>query len=144
MPLIVLVGTVAALVVIALVVVLSRGTPTPLDATTPAGVVQRYAAAVIAGDDTAAKKYLSRSVRDGCVPMGTVPDNIRVTLVSTTERTESADVTVSITLSYENGPLGVSEDSFEGLFDLVKESEMWRIGTAPGMLTICANTGVTK
>ena len=144
-PLIVLVCVVAAIVVVALVVVLSRGTPRLLDGSTPAGVVQRYSAAVIAGDEITAKTYLSSSVTASCGRSGVaVPDNIRVALVSTTERAESADVKVSITLSYENGPFGVSEDSVEAAFDLVKENGMWRIDTAPGMLAVCANTGVMK
>lgn len=143
--LVVLICIVAAIVVVAVVVVFSRGTPTPLDATTPAGVVQRYSAAVLSGDETAAKAYLSQSLSDGCDRVEfVVTDNIRVTLVATTERTESADVRVSITLSNENGPFGVSESSFEGVFDLVKENGAWRIDSAPGPLTICVNTGVTK
>jgi 20S proteasome alpha/beta subunit len=143
--LVVLICIVAAIVVVALVVVFSRGTPPLLDSTTPAGIVQRYSAAVISGDETAAKGYLSQSLRDGCDRAEfVVTDNIRVTLVATTERTESADVRVSITLSSENGPFGVSESSFEGVFDLVKENGAWRIDSAPGPLMICVNTGVTK
>jgi hypothetical protein len=133
--LVVLICIVAAIVVVALVVVFSRGTPPLLDSTTPAGIVQRYSA----------KGYLSQSLRDGCDRAEfVVTDNIRVTLVATTERTESADVRVSITLSSENGPFGVSESSFEGVFDLVKENGAWRIDSAPGPLMICVNTGVTK
>ncbi|WP_347754429.1 hypothetical protein [Agrococcus sp. ProA11] len=81
----VVLAAVAALVVIALIVVFTRGAAAPLDEATPAGVVQRYAEAVIAGDERTAREYLVEEVRDDCerIGQGTL-DDIRVTLVSTT------------------------------------------------------------
>ena len=83
----------AVLVIVALAVVFSRGDPEPLDAATPAGVVQRYAAAVNDGDEAAAAAYLSDAARNKCSTAGrSGVDKLRVTLVATTERADSADV----------------------------------------------------
>jgi hypothetical protein len=143
--LVVVLCVIAALVVVALVVVFSRGAPKLLDAATPAGVVQRYSVAVIDGDEAAAATFLTPAAQADCVRIGaTVTDNIRVTLVSTTERAESADVKVSITISSENGPFGVSQTEFEDVFDLVKQNGSWLIDSAPPVLTVCTSAGVTK
>ena len=54
--LLIVIATVVALVVVALVVVFTRGGAAPLDESTPAGVVQRYTQAVVAGDQEAARE----------------------------------------------------------------------------------------
>ena len=59
---------IGALVVVALVVVFTRGAPAPLDESTPEGVVQRYSAAVIEGDEATAITYLVPALGDDCVP----------------------------------------------------------------------------
>jgi hypothetical protein len=61
-----IVAAIAALVVVALIVVFTRGEPAPVDEATPAGVVQRYSAAVIAGDEAAAAAYLTDTAKDRC------------------------------------------------------------------------------
>ena len=48
---------IAGLVAVALAVVFFRGGPQPLAESTPAGVVQRYAAAVLNNDGAAAARY---------------------------------------------------------------------------------------
>jgi hypothetical protein len=129
---------IAGLVIIALVVVFSRGEPEQLDESTPEGVVQRYAAAVIDGDEETAKGYLVSDLADDCVPIETAPaDRMRITLVDTTEREDSADVEVLITWSYDESPLGGSGVEERGTFDLVKADDGWRIENAPWPLTIC-------
>ena len=137
-------AAIAVLVIVALVVVFTRGEPAPLDEATPAGVVQRYSAAVIAGDEAAAAGYLSEASKAGCVKElprnGT--DSLRVTLVSTTERAESADVRVLITISQDGGPFGSSEYQMEDTFDLVKTGDRWLIERAPWQLTVCQPTAV--
>lgn len=137
--LIVILSVIGALVVIALIVVFTRGEPEMLDESTPQGVVQRYAAAVIAGDEEAAKGYLVPELADSCerIESGPVQD-MRVTLESTTEREDSADVRVIIAVSYEGGLFGPNEYEEEGEFDLVADDGAWLIETAPWQLTICA------
>jgi hypothetical protein len=136
-------AAVAVLVIVALVVVFTRGEPAPLDESTPAGVVQRYSAAVIAGDETAAAAYLSDAAKTRCSSMPrTGAESLRVTLVSTTERPESADVLVLITVSEGGGPFGSAEYQMEDAFDLVKAGDKWLIDRAPWQLTVCQNTAV--
>lgn len=142
--LLVILGVIAALVIIALVVVFSRGEPEPLDESTPAGVVQRYSAAVIDGDEEAAKEYLVAELADDCLRMEPGPvESMRVTLVDTEEREDSADVRVLIAVSYGGGGiLGSDEYQEDAVFDLVREGDDWRIETAPWQLTICQPTEV--
>ncbi|TXN28767.1 hypothetical protein [Lacisediminihabitans profunda] len=143
--LIVVLAVVAVIVVIALVVVFSRGAPKLLDASSPEGVVQRYSTAVIDGDEKKAAGYLVAATRDGCVRFDApLTDNIRVTLVSTRVRADSADVRVSIAQSFDNGPFGTSESQFEDVFSLVKQGGDWLIETAPPILTVCSPAGTNK
>ena len=142
--LVVVLCIIAALVVVALVVVFSRSAPKPLDPGTPESVVQRYSAAVIDGDEPAAAKYFTQAARHNCETFeAPVTDGIRVTLVGATERTDSADVKVSITISSNDGPFGVSESEFADVFDLVKQGGDWLIDSAPSILTVCTNSGKT-
>jgi hypothetical protein len=134
-------AAIAVLVIVALAVVFTRGQPAALDQGTPAGVVQRYSAAVIAGDETAAAAYLSDSAKNAC-GTGEQPaaDNLRVTLVSTTERADSADVKVLITAAEPGGPFGSSEYQTDAVFDLVHAGGTWLISNAPWPLTVCPPT----
>lgn len=135
----------AVLVIVALAVVFTRGDPAPLDAATPAGVVQRYSAAVIDGDETAAAAYLSDAARNRC---GAVErngvDRLRVTLVSTTERADSADVKVLITVAAGGGPFGSSEYQVQDVFDLARTGDTWLIDNAPWQLTVCPTPAVKR
>ncbi|WP_018773228.1 hypothetical protein [Arthrobacter sp. 131MFCol6.1] len=131
-------AAIAVIVIIALAVVFTRGEPAPLAESTPAGVAQRYAAAVIAGDEAAASAYLTPAARSKCTPDARpTARNLRVTLVSTTERPESADVRVLITVSEPGGPFGSAEYQVEDAFDLVRSGNGWLIDTAPWQLTVC-------
>ena len=143
--LIVILGIIAALVLVALVVVFTRGAPEALDPSTPEGVVQAYSAAVLDGDETAAGAFLTATALSDCAKFGWgQTGDIRVVLVSTTVRADSADVTVSIVTSNSDGPFGASEYEFESNFDLVREDGAWLIDTAPWELSICPNATVTK
>jgi hypothetical protein len=136
--LLVILAVIAGLVIVALIVVFSRGEPAPLDQSTPEGVVQSYAAAVIDGDEADATGHLVPEIGDDCVPMESAPtDGMRVTLVSTTERDDTADVEVLIAWSYEQGPFGGSGVEERGEFDLVRDDGRWLIESAPWPLTIC-------
>ncbi|WP_331457490.1 hypothetical protein [Arthrobacter sp. EPSL27] len=132
-------AAIAVLVVVALIVVFTRGEPAPVDEATPAGVVQRYSAAAIEGDEAAAAAYLTDAAKSRCSGyMERMPgDNLRVTLVSTTERPTSADVRVLITVSEGGGPFGSAEYQIEDVFDLVKTGDKWLIDSAPWQLTVC-------
>lgn len=142
--LIVILSVIAVLVIVALAVVFTRGEPKLLDESTPAGVVQRYSAAVISGDEDAAVEYLAPALRVGCdtyVP--TYVENVRVTLGSTTERADSADVNVFIVTTYQDGgPFGPSESEVAENFNLDKVDGKWLISTTPWPLTICMNATV--
>lgn len=141
--LLVLLGIIAALVVVALAVVFSRGEPEPLDEGSPAGVVQRYSTAVIDGDPATAETYLTDAARASC--RGTFsgePRPARVVLVSTTERDQTATVKVSIVHSSQGGPFGPSEYEMEDVFTLVKADGNWRISQAPYPLMACTGTPV--
>lgn len=136
--LLVILAVIAGLVIVALIVVFSRGEPAQLDESTPEGVVQRYTAAVIDGDEAEATGYLVPEVAEDCMRIETAPvDRMRVTLVSTTERDDSADVEVLISWSYDDSPLGGSGIEEQGVFDLVQGDDGWRIERAPWPLTIC-------
>ena len=138
---VVLLSVIGALVVIALIVVFAGGgEPQQLDADTPEGVVQAYSAAVIDGDEQAAGEHLTEQAFPDCTDFDRGPtDNIRVTLVSTTERAESADVKVSIVTTYGSGPFGADEYETAGVFDLVTVDGTWLIEDAPFELAICPN-----
>ena len=140
--LIVILSVIVVLVIVALAVVFSRGEPKLLDESTPAGVVQRYSAAVISGDEDAAVEYLTPALQcDTYEP--TYVENVRVTLGSTTERADSADVSVSIVTTYEDGgPFGPSENEVTENFNLEKVDGKWLISTTPWSLTICLTTAV--
>lgn len=139
--LIVILAVIAALAVVALIVVFTRGEPAALDESTPEGVVQRYSAAVLEGDEATASEYLVPELADPCVPTVTGPsDDMRVTLASTTERDDTADVRVLITVTYEGGLFGSSDYEEEGEFDLVRADGDWLIESTPWQLAICSET----
>lgn len=141
--LIVLLSVIAVLVIVSLVVVFTRGAPELLDESTPEGVVQRYSSAVIEGDEDAALGYLSDEAREQCGSVqNTVDDDFRVTLISTTSRGDSADVTVRISRS-DGGPFA-SEYSYEEDFRLVSSGEDWLVESAPWELTVCSMDGVVE
>ncbi|MDJ0349866.1 hypothetical protein [Cryobacterium sp. PH29-G1] len=143
--LIVILGIIGVLVLVALAVVFTRGAPQTLDPSTPEGVVQAYSLAVIDGDEAAAATHLSAEATVGCSPVdhGST-NNLRVVLVSTTVRPNSADVVVSLVTSYNDGPFGASEYENESNFDLVKVDGEWLITKAPWELSVCPNPRGTK
>lgn len=135
---------IAGLVAVALAVVFFRGQPDPLPESTPAGVVQRYAAAVLDGDEAAARRY-STDGRFGtgqpgapCTRAERPPAGaLRVTLVSTVERAGTAEVHVVLATSNGSGPFGNSEYESEAVFGLERVNGNWLVATAPWQFTIC-------
>jgi hypothetical protein len=140
--LVVMLSVIAALVIMALVVVFTRGEPEPLDPSSPAGVVQAYATLVIEGDELAAAEYLTAQALDDCVDSGyAATADMRLRLVSVDERDDSADVRVTIVESYSDG-IGGGEYESEATFDLVAVDGEWRISSAPWQLMVCPNMEV--
>lgn len=137
--LLVVLGALGALVLVAVIVVFTRGQPAPLDAGTPGGVVQRYSAAVLAGDEDLAAGYLTEDALSDCDGQSpSITEDIRVTLQGTTERGAGADVRVSIVTTYDGGgPFGPNEYSSDDTFDLVKVDGAWLIEQAPWQLAVC-------
>jgi hypothetical protein len=136
--LLIVIATVVALVVVALVVVFTRGGAAPLDESTPAGVVQRYTQAVVAGDQETARTYLTSERQEECesTDSGSV-DGIRVTLASTQERESTADVEVTVTYTSGGGIFGTQEYGSDERFELVRDGSRWAIKTAPWQFVIC-------
>lgn len=143
--LVIILSVIAALVLVALVVVFTRGEPALLDSATPEGVVQRYSAAVIDGDEAAAARYLTDGARERCDQFGeSVTQSMRITLATTTVRDDTADVRVTIVIGDGGGPFGGSGYSVDEVFDLVKVDGDWLIDSAPWPLTVCPSTGITR
>lgn len=132
---------IAAVVLLALVVVFLRGTPAPLDRTTPEGTVQAYTNAVIDGDLSAITPLLTREVRDHCERLDPeTQGSVRLTLISTKVSGDRATVRVSVATDYGSGPFGSSSYETEDSFTLAKENGQWLVETAPWQFTICYNT----
>lgn len=104
-----LVAGIALVVVIAVIAVFVRSAPVSYDESTPEGVVQRYAQAVVDGDIDTALTYLDPEIAESCEEVPTGTDDVRVTLLETTERDDSARVEVLVATIYGSGPLGASE-----------------------------------
>lgn len=142
--LIVVLAIIAGLVAVALLVVFFRGQPELLAENTPAGVVQRYAAAVLNNDGAAAARFTTDG-RSGtgqpdrpCLPADRPETGtLRVTLASTVEHAGTADVHVVLVTSYGNGPFGNPEYETEAVFGLERVTGNWLVATAPWQLTIC-------
>lgn len=136
--LVIVIGVVAVLVVIALIVVFTRPTAERADESTPAGAVQRYAEAVIAGDLDTARGLLTSELQSACeeTDPGSLSD-VRLVLSKTTERDRTADVEVEVVNSSTGGLFGPSEYRSEERFGLVEEDGRWAIEAAPWQFTIC-------
>jgi hypothetical protein len=135
--LLVVLGVVGVLVLVALIVVFTRGQPALLAAGTPGGVVQRYSAAVLAGDEAAAGYLTDEASKDCDGSHPSTPQDMRVTLLGTTERDRSADVRVSIVTSYNDGLFGPNEYAAEETFSLVSVDGEWMIDQPPWQLLVC-------
>lgn len=141
--LLVILGFIAVLVVVAVVVVFTRGESTPLDASTPEGTVQQYATAVIDGDVDTAADLLSPALLDECkgIGQGSIVGDYRITLVSSTVRGDTATVTVTISSRYGSGPFDSSQYEREDAFRLEKSGDGWLIAAAPWDLVVCPVSG---
>ena len=122
---------------IALVAVFTRGGATQYAADTPEGAVQRYTQAVVDGDEAGALTYVVPEVARSCDRAGTGTDDYRVTLITTTERDDTARVEVLVTTVTGSGALGGSEYESEEEFRLVKAGDTWLVESAPWQFAVC-------
>lgn len=131
---------VGLLVVIAIVVVLVRGAaPQIFDESTPEGVVQRYAQAVIDHDAEAAATYVSDGSKD-CEyygPTGADYGGVRLTLQSTDVNGDRATVHVSVATNYGGGPFSGSEYVHDDQFLLIQSGGHWLIEQSPYEFVSC-------
>jgi hypothetical protein len=125
------------LVVVAVVVVFTRGAPQLHDPGSPERAVQDYASAVIDGDIDAARELLAPSSNKDCMENGLAPTDLRLTLVDTRERGDTATVTVLVATSYSGGPFGGSGYEYEEAFQLERSGDEWLISSAPWEFTVC-------
>lgn len=132
-----IVALIAVLVIVAVVVVFTRGAPELHDPGTPERAVQQYAAAVIDGDHEAAADLLSPSTAEDCMGSGAVATDLRVTLIDTKVHGDTATVTVTIASGYSSGPFGGSGYEYEDAFQLERSGEDWLIASAPWEFMIC-------
>ena len=132
---------VGLLVVLALVVVLVRSTVRDsFDPTTPEGVVQRYAQAVIDGDEAAAGEYLaSRPEECDYYDRGTA--DLRLTLRSSEITGSNATVRVSVSTSYSDDPYSNYEYTTNDQFTLVQSGGSWLIEQMPYDFISCDTAG---
>ncbi|MHB1490529.1 MAG: hypothetical protein ACYCTH_08530 [Cellulomonas sp.] len=137
----VLVSAVAVLAVIAGVVVAHRSTAV-IDPRTPAGVVQTYLTAVIAGEYPAAATLLSP--RSGCdaadVAAASVPNPVRVVLVRTAVDGDVAVVTVEVTEGAADDLFGSAGYTHTERLTLEREAGSWLILSSPWLLYSCGPT----
>ncbi len=138
LPLLIALGAAALLVAISLIVVLTRGAPVAMHPDSPEGVVQRYAQAVIDDDLHTARGLLAPSRAAQCEEMTPEPDpGIRLTLVRTDERENTATVHVEMSVSSGNGLFGPSDSVWRESFDLERTPEGWGITRAPWQFMVC-------
>ncbi len=146
-PLLVLLCVIAVLVLVSVLVVLTRGAPKPLDPSTPAGVVQGYVTAVIGHDAARAGALLTPGAARKCTPnepfVSDSTRDLRVTLLATTERDDTATVDVTLSTARVSGPFDSPEYTSDDSFELARVSGRWLITSVPWRLETCFPEGTT-
>ena len=134
---------IAAIVVIALVVVFTRGGPPDVDPTTPEGVVQSYSRAMVDSDFESARGLLASELLGDCdrADPNTI-QGLRMTVISSTINDDKAVVRVS--MERGSGEFGGSGYTSEEAFTMVREGGMWKVVSTPWELTLCYNQGISK
>lgn len=129
---------VGLLVVIALAVVLARSAVREtFDEATPEGVVQRYAQAVIDGDDDAAAEYLAARADECKYYYEDTSVDRRLTFRSSDISGGNATVSVTVSTSYGGVPFTSYQSSYDTEFRLTKVDGTWLIKTAPYEFISC-------
>ncbi len=133
-------SVIAAIVVIAIVVVFTRGGPTDIDPSTPEGVVQSYSRAMVASDFETARTFVSADILDGCEEADRSPlQGLRMTVISTT--IDGTTAVVKVALEHGSGSFGGSSYGYDDLFTLTEEAGDWKVSTTPWELTYCYDQG---
>ncbi|TQO20846.1 hypothetical protein FB472_2501 [Rhodoglobus vestalii] len=141
--LIAILSIIAAIVVIALVVVFTRGGPANVDPTTPEGVVQSYSRAIVDSDTTSALEFLASALRDNCERSEpSVIQELRMTVISSKMNGDTA--MVRVTMEYGGGSFGGSGYEYDGVFTLVNEGDLWKIESTPWELALCYDQGISE
>lgn len=139
----ILLGTIVLLVVMALVLVLTRGATSPADPRSPEGVVQSYLTALLAGDDATAISLVQPGTLNDCPSWDILDEgNLRVSLVSSTTSGTNATVNVSISNTLGNGPFDLGNSGYQDSFSLMKSNDTWVISSAPWPLLACSDAAV--
>ena len=138
--LIVMLSVIVAIVLIAVIVVLTRGGPTQFDPATPEGVVQKYTNAVVDSDYPTALGLLTSATRKNCERADPrTPQSFSMTVDSTSIDGDRAVVRVSVEQG-TGGMYGGSSYITDDKFVLVNE-DGWRVERAPWDLMMCFNMG---
>ena len=135
--LIALLVTVAAVVIVALIAVLTRGGPAQYAEGSPEGVVQRYVQAVTDGDRQTALALLTPTIAEECQRLEPSGEDYRVTLTGASEEGDSARVDVMVTTYYDPGLLGSGEFQQQETFELTRVDGAWRLENTPWMFAVC-------
>ena len=143
----ILLGSIVLLVVVAIVVVLTRGPATPADPRSPEGVVQSYVTVLLAGNQNSAADLLTSDAKREChagasLDQGLDDGNLRVWLVATTISGTTATVKVTLSETIANGPFGLGQSKYEDSFTLLKTGDTWLISVAPWPLLACSESAV--
>lgn len=134
---------IGVIVVIAVIVVFTRGGAADVDPTTPEGVVQTYTRAVIDNDYTTALDSLTSDVRENCDRVEPRSlQGLRMTAISTKIVDDTAFVRV--TIEQGSGAYGGSSYEYEDSFSLLRVGDDWKITLAPWALVTCENQGMGK
>ena len=129
----------AGLIVVgALVWIWATDTAADLDPNSAEGVVQRYAAAVVDGDERAASQLLTERAQVCEDPHREPVSDMSISLISVDVTGDRADVRVAMTQTAQGGPFGPDEWRSEGVFELSHTAEGWRIERVPWELQVCA------
>jgi len=139
--LIAILSIIAAIVVIAFVVVFTRGGPADVDPATPEGVVQSYSRAMVASDYETARGFLSSDVLANCdrAEPNTI-QGLRMTVISSKVNGDTAVVRVS--MERGSGEFGGSGYTSEEAFTMVREGGLWKVISTPWELALCYNQGI--
>ncbi|MGZ0211413.1 MAG: nuclear transport factor 2 family protein [Actinomycetales bacterium] len=141
--LVAIVSVIAAIVVIAIVVVFTRGGQSDVDPASPEGAVQSYSQAIVDSDFEAARTFIAEDVLAQCERADpSALEGLRMTVISSTVNGETA--TVRVSLEHGSGTFGGSSYQYDDLFTLVKEDSRWKIETAPWELALCSNQGFSE
>lgn len=128
------IGIIALIAVAAVFVAIQD--PAEFDPGTPEGVVQSYLVAVLDDDAEAAHALLTPELQARC-DIEDLDDRYyheedrRITLVESDINADRATIEVKFTATYNEGPFGYSESSYEETFRLTRNDGSWQISRAP-------------